>query len=86
VCWLLECYGSNRGVGLLTLDEVHANMVALGTYQSCVATIACTFGHKDRCAVARAKRLKTVELSVELVGDMLDVTLYAPSATLLTLL
>ena len=50
-------------------------MVALSTYKACVAMVACAIGDKDRRTVSWTKRLETIELTIELVGNLRKVNL-----------
>jgi hypothetical protein len=55
---------------LLTLHQVHAQVVALNAHELRIATVACTTSHKDWSAITRAKGLEAIQVALELIRDI----------------
>ena len=67
---LLEGDRLDLGVGLLPLDEVHAQMFALHADQFGVAVVADSVGGEDRRRIARPEGLEAVEVLAERGRDV----------------
>lgn len=69
---LLESDGRNQRIGLLSLNQVHFQMLPLGSHQPGVAAIADAARNEHRRVVARAERLEAVQRRAELRRDIAE--------------
>ena len=69
---LLERNGLQRGIGFLTLHQIHTQMLALGTNQTCIAVAACATSDEHGRRITRTEGLEAVQVATERRCDVAE--------------